>query len=196
MSQKTPEQTRQYDFFNVCGSCPIGCCSNVRPPVTSRRMGIVQDYLKANNIAVERPFEKNMYSFPGETEDKRCVFLDKNTKKCRIHPVKPETCAAGPVTFDITLKTGKIEWFLKTEKICPLAGALYGNKEALKNHLDCARKDLLKLVHDLDSEALCAILKIEEPDTFKIGEDDLDASVLTKLKSSVNCDRKDQGTLN
>ena len=116
MSQKTPEQTRQYDFFNVCGSCPISCCSDVRPPVTSRRMGIVQDYLKANNISVERPFEKNMYSFPRETADRLCVFLNKNAKKCRIHPVKPETCAAGPVTFDINLKTGKIVWFLKTEK--------------------------------------------------------------------------------
>jgi len=140
--------------------------------------------LKANKIAVERPFEKNMYSFPRETENKRCVFLDKNTKKCRVHPVKPETCVAGPVTFDINLKTGKIEWFLKTEKICPLAGAIYRDKNVLNSHLDCARKELLKLIHDLDSEALRAILKIEEPDTFKIGEEDLDASVLTKLKSS------------
>jgi Fe-S-cluster containining protein len=148
-------------------------------------MEIVQDYLKVNNIAIEKPFEKNVYSFPRETEEKCCVFLDKKTKMCSIHPVKPETCVAGPVTFDINLETGRVEWFLKTEKICPLAGALYRDKNVLNSHLDCARKELLKLVHDLDVEALRAILEIEEPDTFKIGEDDLDASVVTKLKSSV-----------
>jgi Fe-S-cluster containining protein len=148
-------------------------------------MAILQDYLQTNKIAIERPFEKTMYSFPRETADKHCVFLDKSTKKCSIHFAKPETCVAGPVTFDINLKTGRIEWFLKTEKICQLAGALYRDKKALKSHLECARTELLKLVHDLDAEALCAILKIEEPDTFKIGEEDLNSEVLTKLKSSI-----------
>jgi len=145
-------------------------------------MAIIRDYLKANGTAIESPFEKNVYSFPREPEDKCCVFLDKGTKKCRIHPVKPETCVAGPVTFDINMKTGRIEWFLKTEKICPLAGALYRDKRALKSHFDSARKELLKLVHDLDTEALREILKIEEPDTFKIDEENLDTKVLTKLK--------------
>jgi Fe-S-cluster containining protein len=160
-------------------------------------MKIVQDYLKVNNIAIEKPFEKNVYSFPREVEEKCCVFLDKKTKMCRIHPVKPETCLAGPVTFDINLETGRVEWFLKTEKICALAGALCRDKNVLSSHLDCARKELLQLVHDLDVEALRAILNIEEPDTFKIGEDDLDTSLLTKLKfSSVQCDCKDPGTLN
>ena len=184
MPQKIGEQTRQADFFHVCESCPIRCCSNARPPVTSRRIEIVQEYLKINHILVEKPFEKNVYSFPRETEEKCCIFLDKNTKMCRIQPVKPETCIAGPITFDINLETGRVEWFLKTEKICPLAGALYRDKTMLIGHLDCARKELLELVRDLDTEALRAILKIEEPDTFKIGEDDLDASLLTKLKSS------------
>jgi Fe-S-cluster containining protein len=185
MPKKTHEQTRQADFFNVCENCPISCCSDAHPPVTAKRTAIVQEYLKNSKIAIEKPFKKNIYSFPRETADKHCVFLDKSTKKCRIHFAKPETCAAGPVTFDINLKTGRIEWFLKTEKICPLAGALYRDKKALKSHLECARTELLKLVHDLDAEALCAILKIEEPDTFKIGEEDLNSEVLTKLKSSI-----------
>jgi len=72
---------------------------------------------------------------------------------------------------------------LKTETICPLAGALHRDKRALKNHLESARRELLKLVHHLDIEALCAILKIEEPDTFKIGVEDLDIKVLMKLKN-------------
>src|SRR3990170_9052019 len=187
MSREVNEHSRQANFFNICETCPhTNCCIEARPPITSKRKTIANNYLKDKGETIENAFEeKNNYTFPRETDGNHCVFLDKETKKCRVHSVKPETCAAGPITFDINVETGKIEWFLKTEKICPLAGALYGNKEALKNHLDCARKELLKLVHDLDSEALCAILKIEEPDTFKIGEDDLDASVLTKLKSSV-----------
>jgi len=143
---------------------------------------IIQDYLKTTGLTIQNAFEeKNTYTFPRETEGNKCVFLDKNSKKCKIHPVKPETCVAGPVTFDINLEAGKIEWFLKTEKICPVAGALYQDKMELQRHLESARRELLKLVHDLDAEALQAVLKIEEPDTIKIGEEDLSPEVLAKL---------------
>ncbi len=159
------------------------CCCDVHPPVSDKRISIIQDYLKTSRITIENPFERKIYSFLKETSKKCCIFLDDN-KRCMIHSAKPETCVAGPVTFDINLKTGRIEWFLKTEKICPLAGALYRDKKALSNHLSRARKELLELVHDLDAESLRAILKIEEPDTFKIGEEELDAETLTKLKPS------------
>jgi len=183
MSEKVAEQPRQVNFFHVCGNCLISCCVGARPPVTSKRKAMIQKYLKATASAIENAFEEeNKYTFPRETEDNQCIFLDKSTKKCRIHSVKPETCVAGPVTFDINLKMGKIEWFLKTEKICPLAGALYRDKSELQIHLESARRELLKLVHDLDADALQAVLKIEEPDTFKIGEEDLNPKVLAKLK--------------
>jgi len=184
MSKKAGEQPRQANFYNVCENCPISCCVGARPPVTSKRKMIIKDYLKTVGLAVENTFEeKNLYTFPRETKENQCIFLDKDTKKCRIHTVKPETCVAGPVTFDVNLKTGKIEWFLKTEKMCPLAGALYRNKAELQSHLESARTELLQLVQDLDAEALHAILKIEEPDTFKIGEEDLNPKILAKLKS-------------
>jgi len=183
MSKNVGEQRRQTNFFHICGNCPISCCVGARPPVTSKRKTIIKNYLKATGLAIENAFEeKNLYTFPKETKGNQCIFLDKNTKKCQIHSVKPETCVAGPITFDINLKTGKIEWFLKTEKICPLAGALYRDKPKLQSHLASARRELLKLVHDLDARALQVILKIEEPDTFKIEEEDLDPEVLRKLK--------------
>lgn len=183
MTEKEGKQLRQANFFQVCEKCPISCCVGAQPPVTSKRKTIIKNYLKATGLAIENAFEeKNMYTFPREIEGNQCVFLDKNTKKCRIHSVKPETCVAGPITFDINLKTRKIEWFLKTEEICPLAGALYRNKSELQRHLESARRELLKLVHDLDAEVLRAILKIEEPNTFKIGEEELNAEVLAKLK--------------
>lgn len=75
-----------------------------------------------------------------------------------------------------------IEWFLKMEKICPLAGALNRDKESLEKHVKTAKSEVLRLVRDLDSEALKAILTIEEPDTFKLGEDTLYPKVAAKLK--------------
>ncbi len=184
MTKKTNEQNRQSDFFSVCGTCPVSCCSDVRPPLSDKRMALIQGYLKTNKLAFETPFDRNVYSFPRETSDKHCVFQDGKNKRCMVHSAKPETCVAGPVTFDINLKTGRIEWWLKTANICPLAGALYKDKKALENHLQNARKELLRLVRDLDAEALRAILKIDEPDTFKISEEALDAEALKKLKPS------------
>jgi len=182
MSPKTSKKPRQSNFFDVCGNCPIVCCNGARPPLTSKRKKVIQNFLKANGIRVPNPFEDRGYAFPRETEGGYCVFLDKTTKKCRIHTVKPETCVAGPITFDINLATGKVEWFLKIEKICPLAGALYRDKEASERHLKSAKREILGLVRNLDTESLRAILTIEEPDTFKIGEDILDSEIIAKLK--------------
>jgi Fe-S-cluster containining protein len=104
-----------------------------------------------------------------------------NIRKCRIHPVKPETCVAGPITFDINKKTGKIEWHLKKEKICSLAGNMFKNEKALRKHLESAKTEIIRLVHQLDPKALQIILKIDEPHTFKVGEDNIDKEILDKL---------------
>lgn len=134
---------------------------------------------------MSNPFEDRGYAFPRETETGHCIFFDKTTSKCRVHQVKPETCVAGPITFDINLKTGKIEWFLKMEKICLLAGVLNRDKTAMEKHMKSAKSEILGLVCDLDPLALRAILTIEEPDTFKIGEDNLDSKVIAKLKHAI-----------
>jgi hypothetical protein len=75
-----------------------------------------------------------------------------------------------------------IEWFLKTKKICSLARALYQDKKAFEEHAKSAKREILKLVNDLDSKALDAILTIEEPDTFKFGEDALNSRAAAKLR--------------
>jgi hypothetical protein len=88
---------------------------------------------------------------------------------------------AGPITFDINMKSQKIEWYLKKEEICALAGAMHKNREELRKHLESAKKEILTLIRELDSEALKAILKIEEPETFKIDDDILEKTILDKL---------------
>ncbi|MEM2911890.1 MAG: YkgJ family cysteine cluster protein [Candidatus Bathyarchaeia archaeon] len=172
---------RQIDYFAICGRCKIDCCLDARPPITSRREKTIEEYLKMNGIIIEKPFVHAEYTFPREDASGHCIFYDKNSKKCRVHPVKPETCAAGPVTFDINKKTRKIEWYLKTEKICVLAGELFKNKNALERHLESAKKEIVRLVRELNPEALRAILRRDEPETFKIGEDEIDDEILGKL---------------
>ena len=180
---KTSLKARQANFFDFCKQCQSNCCVEARPPISLRRRTIINTFLKASDASHDNFFqETNSYRFPRETEGNKCCFSDSETGKCLVHKVKPETCVAGPVTFDIDSQRGKIEWYLKTAKICPLAGALFRNKSELQRHLESAKRELLALVHDLNAEALQAILKIEEPDILKIGEDDVDAEVLMKLK--------------
>ena len=174
---------RQSNFFDVCSGCETeySCCNETTPPVTVERRKIIEAYLKENGISITNPFEHTEYVFPRLTVDGYCVFHDKKTKKCVVHPVKPETCVAGPITFDLNLRTGKIEWFVKMDRICPLAGSVYRNKKLLQRHLESAKREILRLVAQLTPEELKAILKKDEPETFKIEEDPLEKELLHKL---------------
>ena len=44
-----------------------------------------------------------------------------------------------------------------------------------------AKKEIMRLVKELDADELRALMKIEEPQTFKVGEEDLPAQVVRKL---------------
>jgi len=157
---------RQDDFYNTCGNCKNVCCRGARPPLTPERIRIIdshQPYLQSSWCC------KKEYAYPRETT-KGCVFLN-DRNMCAIQSYKPETCVAGPITFDINLKKGMIEWYLKKEEICPLAGVLYRDKGALSRHLESAKREIMHLVKNLPKKELQAIVRIEEPETFKIGED-------------------------
>ncbi|MBX5326731.1 MAG: YkgJ family cysteine cluster protein [Candidatus Bathyarchaeia archaeon] len=172
---------KENDFFNICEKCPQSCCQNAKPPLTTKRRAIIEAYMRKQRVPIEKPFIRTSYTFPKVDSEGYCVFYDKKTKKCLIHPVKPETCVAGPITFDINPKTRKIEWFLKKDTICSLAGNLHKNSRMLERHLELAKREIQRLVKELDAEALKAILKIEEPETFAIDEDPIDMDVLNKL---------------
>jgi hypothetical protein len=153
----------------------------VKPPLTLSRKKIIEDYLRKQRIRVERPFANEAYSFPAVDAMGFCVFYGRDTRKCLVHPVKPETCRAGPVTFDINRRTRKVEWYLKASEVCALAKALRGDDNLFKAHFRAAREEILRLIRELDSEALQAILRKEEPQTVKIGEEDLPAATMEKL---------------
>ena len=149
--------------------------------MTPERRKIIEAYLKENGISVANPFQQTEYVFPRLTADGYCVFHDRKTKKCTVHPVKPETCVAGPITFDVNARTGKIEWFIKKETICQLARNVHRDKQLLQKHLASAKKEVLRLVAQLSKEELKAILSKDEPETFRIQEDELEEELLHKL---------------
>lgn len=177
------KKERQGNFFNVCCKCEDGCCRHARPPITRRRQKIIEAHLKTHKASIENPFTKTAYTFPREDAEGYCIFYDKKAMTCVVHAVKPETCVAGPVTFDISIPKRTIEWHLKMGKICPLAGKLYKDNVKFEQHLKSAKREILELVQNLDSEALKAILRIEEPETIKITEDKIEKDILDKLTS-------------
>jgi Fe-S-cluster containining protein len=176
-------KSRQTNFFSICNTCKLCCCQNARPPITQNRRKQIEEYLLTQDLKVYKPFETTEYVFPRETRDGFCVFFDEETRRCQVYGVKPETCVAGPITFDINLQTGKIEFYLKFERICPLAGTLKKDVVALEKHVNSAKRELLTLVGELDAEALSAILQIDEPETWKIGEALLSKVVLERLRN-------------
>jgi Fe-S-cluster containining protein len=167
--------------FDVCQQCKLGCCRDVNPPLTVERKKKISEYLQGNGLPREHLFVDAAYSSPAVDSTGLCLFYCKTTGKCLVHPVKPETCRAGPVTFDINLRTCKVEWFLKKNEVCALAKRLCENEALLKEHFAVARAELLQLIRELDAEALRAIMLIEEPQTSKIGEDELPKETMQKL---------------
>jgi uncharacterized protein len=167
--------------FEVCSLCKSICCQDAKPPLTEKRKQIISEYLNKQKITIKEPFSKEQYSYPAVDEKVYCRFFNKETGKCSVHPVKPETCVSGPITFDIDFKSKKVEWFLKKDELCGFAGILYKNQAAFKDHLQVAKKQIMQLIGELSAEELRAIMKIDEPQTFKIGEDDLPAQVACKL---------------
>ena len=174
------DDLRQADFVKVCERCRSKCCYQARPPLTKARAETISRYLKEESeVFLKRA---GRYFHPEERPDGYCILFDYAGGLCKVHPVKPETCVAGPITFDINLGEGKIEWYLKAEKICPLGGEMARDRESLYKHLDAAKREILRLVDELEGRELRAILEIEEGDTFKIGEDPLPEKVLKKLR--------------
>ena len=181
----TKKESRQNDFFDTCSNCrtQCSCCFGTRPPITQHRRKIIDEHIEKSGLSVTDAFVEEDYVFPRETEEGYCIFHDRSTRRCRVHSVKPETCVAGPITFDINRKTREIEWFIKMAKICGLAGVVYRDKDLLCTHLENAKRELLRLVDELTSEELRAILKKDEPETFKIGEDCIEKDISRKVSS-------------
>jgi uncharacterized protein len=179
MSQDNNGKTYSYD---VCSQCKITCCQDANPPLSGKRIEILQKFIKEHNICIEDPFvTEDGYTHPKMIKDNVCIFNDRKTKRCIVHSVKPETCIAGPITFDINFHTGMVEFYLKKTTICEYAGILFKDKPALKQHLLVAQEKIIELIKQLSADELRAICKIPEPETFKYCQEPLPPEVAKKL---------------
>jgi len=177
-----PEDNKGKTYsYDVCSDCKIICCQDAKPPLSESRKKILKEYIAEHKINVEAPFTRESYAYPSLDETLLCIFNSKETKRCMVHSVKPETCRAGPITFDINFRTKKVEYFLKKSEICAYAGELFKNKPALNDHFEVAKKEILRLIKELTADELRELTKIDEPQTFKVGEDELPLEVVRKL---------------
>ncbi|MEM4616417.1 MAG: YkgJ family cysteine cluster protein [Archaeoglobaceae archaeon] len=149
------------DFIEICSKCGGKCCFEAKPPISNKRLKILLE----NGISSDF-VEFGKYKHLKLKNDGYCVFFDNG--KCKIHGIKPETCVAGPITFDI--REGKLELYIKKETICPLVKFLKENEGVLKEHMNIALEKILDLIRELEKGELEEILKIEEPETEKIFE--------------------------
>lgn len=131
------------------------------PPLTDERIEI----LLASGVDRES-IDYGKYKRLKLKPDGFCVLF--RNGKCTIHSIKPETCVAGPFTFD--MRGSILEIYLKKEKICPMVRFLKENKEAYDSLFEAAVGKIVDLVSRLPANELSEILKIEEPDTELVAE--------------------------
>ncbi len=144
-----------------CLRCGGHCCDGAHPPISE------PCYRKLISAGVPADaFERDGYRRLKTRPDGTCVqWID---GKCSIHDIKPETCRAGPFTFDV--EGDVIGIYLKYESICPLVRLLKDTPAAYEQQYERAVKSITHLVAHLSEEELGAICRIEEPETGKVGE--------------------------
>jgi Fe-S-cluster containining protein len=146
---------------SICMNCGGHCCDGAHPPIS----GVCYERLVAEGIPASA-FETDGYRSIRTCPDGHCVLWKGG--KCSIHGIKPETCRAGPFTFDV--KGDVIEIFLKFESICPIVRLLKEVPEAYNQQYAIATRNITRLVANLTEEELAVICKIEEPETEKVAE--------------------------
>ena len=94
----------------ACGNCQLGggCCFEARPPLTQNRI----DILLAKGVSPES-IEFAGYKRLKLKRDGFCALFENGM--CSVHSIKPETCVAGPFTFD--MQGDILQIFLKKESI-------------------------------------------------------------------------------
>lgn len=146
---------------DVCKVCGGQCCIDAHPPLS--RSGMQR--LMAAGVSPDL-VEYAGYDRLKVKEDGRCILSEEGA--CRIHAVKPETCRAGPFTFDV--HDDRIEIYLKYERICPLVKLLKATPEAYQLQYDRAVLSITLLVNSLSQDEITAVCSNDEPDTEKVAE--------------------------
>jgi uncharacterized protein len=147
----------------ACGDCHLqgGCCFGARPPLSQERI----DILLSSGV-LEDAIEFEGYKRLRLKPDGFCVLFQDG--KCSIHSNKPETCVAGPFTFDIS--EGMLQIFLKRESICPMVRFLKANRKAYDGLFETSVEMIMHLISAVPEAEMVEILKIDEPETDLVAE--------------------------
>jgi len=141
--------------------CGGHCCDDAHPPISLN----CQERLLAAGVS-QTAFETNGYRRLRTNPDHTCILMKDNM--CLIHAIKPETCRAGPFTFDVDGDTIRI--FLKHASICPIVTLLKEVPEAYGQQYDLALENITNLVAHLTDAEIREINRIDEPDTDLVAE--------------------------
>lgn len=144
----------------ICMECGGRCCIDAHPPVSAA----CRQRLIAAGVP-EDAFESAGYCRLKARRDGSCILSENGM--CTIHGIKPETCRAGPFTFD--MEGDRIAIYLKHESICPMVGLLQSVPSAYRTQYEQAEKNIRHLVAGLTASELAAVCRIEEPETGKVG---------------------------
>ncbi|HOE46390.1 MAG TPA: YkgJ family cysteine cluster protein [Methanothrix soehngenii] len=147
----------------ACDDCHLagGCCFEARPPLSQKRI----DILMENGVSADA-IEFVGYKRLRLRQDGFCVLF--RDGKCSIHDIKPETCVAGPFTFDI--KGDMLQIFLKRESICPMVRFLRANRKAYDALFETSVEKIMDLIRSVPEEEMAQILQIDEPQTDLVAE--------------------------
>ncbi|HOG97597.1 MAG TPA: YkgJ family cysteine cluster protein, partial [Methanothrix soehngenii] len=138
-----------------------GCCFEARPPLSQKRI----DMLMENGVSADA-IEFVGYKRLRLRQDGFCVLF--RDGKCSIHDIKPETCVAGPFTFDI--EGDMLQIFLKRESICPMVRFLRANRKAYDALFETSVEKIMDLIRSVPEEEMAQILQIDEPQTDLVAE--------------------------
>jgi Fe-S-cluster containining protein len=141
--------------------CGGHCCDEAHPPISNP----CHQRLIAAGVSPDS-FEVNGYRRLKTNPDGTCILMKEG--KCTIHDIKPETCRAGPFTFDVM--DDQVQIFLKFESLCPIVGLLKEVPSAYNQQYEQSVRNIAHLVSNLSREELTVISRIEEPDTEKVAE--------------------------
>lgn len=146
-----------------CGECHLqgGCCFEARPPLSQERI----DILRRSGVQ-EDAIEFEGYWRLRLKPDGFCILFEDG--KCSIHSIKPETCVAGPFTFD--MKERMLQIFLKRESICPMVRFLKADRKAYDGLFESSVAMIMHLVQSIPAAEMAEILKIDEPETDLVAE--------------------------
>ena len=141
--------------------CGGHCCDEAHPPISDP----CHQQLIAAGVLPDS-FEMKGYWRLKTHPDGTCIMMQDG--KCTIHDIKPETCRAGPFTFDVV--DDHVQIFLKLESICPVVGLFKEVPSAYNLQYEQSVRNIAHLVSNLSREELVVISRIDEPDTEKVAE--------------------------